>query len=371
VFGYDPAGQVKNATNPDGTTTGYGFDSNGDRSTTRQHDGTTTEFTYDAQSRLRSVSTAGGAIYGYQYNGDGQRTSVDNGSGTPTSDESWDTLTSALSLMIGDATNDYIYGPDGTVVEQVDKGSGVTSYLHADRLGSIRLITDPTGAQTASYTYDAYGQTTGHAGAATTPFGYTGQYTDATGLIYLRARYYDPSTAQFLTRDPLEDETGAPYSYAGSDPLDNSDPSGLDWCVGDYCLGFHPSDAIKPIVNIGRGASFGLSDKIADWISPGASCTVEQDSLDKALGGGATTIATVGWGATRAGYTTGREFSAGRWRFSPFGNSNGNRWVERVPHYHRSVPDPLNPGQSVPGQGIGRHRPWETKSPDTSFWDRW
>ena len=42
------------------------------------------------------------------------------------------------------------------------------------------------------------------------------------------ARYYDPATAQFLTRDPLEDVTGAPHSYAGDDPLDARDPSGLD-----------------------------------------------------------------------------------------------------------------------------------------------
>ena len=54
-----------------------------------------------------------------------------------------------------------------------------------------------------------------------------GQYTDPTGLIYLRARYYDPATAQFLTRDPLEAVTAEPYEYADSDPLDESDPLGL------------------------------------------------------------------------------------------------------------------------------------------------
>ena len=52
-------------------------------------------------------------------------------------------------------------------------------------------------------------------------------------------RYYDPTTGQFLTVDPLIDETGAPYSYAGGDPVDNTDPSGqsipLDF--GAYGLG--------------------------------------------------------------------------------------------------------------------------------------
>jgi RHS repeat-associated protein len=56
------------------------------------------------------------------------------------------------------------------------------------------------------------------------------QYTTPdTGLIYLRARTYDPTTAQFLTRDPLAAITGEPYSYAADDPLDLADPTGLSF----------------------------------------------------------------------------------------------------------------------------------------------
>src|SRR5581483_4953574 len=57
------------------------------------------------------------------------------------------------------------------------------------------------------------------------------QYTDPeTGLQYLRARYYDPATAQFLGRDPLSATTGSPYAYAHENPLNGSDPSGLVPC---------------------------------------------------------------------------------------------------------------------------------------------
>ena len=38
-----------------------------------------------------------------------------------------------------------------------------------------------------------------------------------------------------------------------------------------YSLGFHPMAGLDTLVNIGRGASFGLSDTIANWISPDAS----------------------------------------------------------------------------------------------------
>ncbi len=54
------------------------------------------------------------------------------------------------------------------------------------------------------------------------------QYTSFdTGLIYMRARAYDPTTAQFLTADPLTNITRAPYYYAGDNPLNKADPTGL------------------------------------------------------------------------------------------------------------------------------------------------
>lgn len=40
-------------------------------------------------------------------------------------------------------------------------------------------------------------------------------------------RYYDPTTAQFLTPDPLYAITGPRYGYAGNDPINRSDPTGL------------------------------------------------------------------------------------------------------------------------------------------------
>jgi len=163
-----------------------------------------------------------------------------------------------------------------------------TYYLH-DQLGSTRVLVGQSGTVEATYTYDAYGQMTGSMGSpsalAANPFGYAGQYTDAeSGLVYLRHRYYDPATGQFLSVDALVSVTGQPYAYAAGDPVNNSDPSGLDPCLWGVCLGFHPGAGANAIVNIGRGASFGLSDTIANWISPGASCTVAQNSLDQGIG---------------------------------------------------------------------------------------
>jgi RHS repeat-associated protein len=62
----------------------------------------------------------------------------------------------------------------------------------------------------------------------TTPLLWEGQYQDpTTGLYYMRARWYDPATGQFLSVDPALAETGQPYAYAGDDPVNEADPSGL------------------------------------------------------------------------------------------------------------------------------------------------
>lgn len=64
----------------------------------------------------------------------------------------------------------------------------------------------------------------------------------------------------------------------------------------------------------------------------------------------------------------GREISIGKnWRIAPFGNRTGHP-TGRWPHYHRRGIGPN--GATKPGQSIRRHRPWDQKPVDDSFWDR-
>lgn len=77
-------------------------------------------------------------------------------------------------------------------VEQINTKEEPT-YLHHDQQGSTRLLTGLTGTVTGKCTYSAY-RTPTCEGTATTPLGYDAQYTSTdTGLIYLRARVYDPA----------------------------------------------------------------------------------------------------------------------------------------------------------------------------------
>ena len=111
-------------------------------------------------------------------------------------------------------------------VEQISSG-GTTTYLHHDQQGSTRLLTGSAGTVTGKCTYTPYGTPTCE-GTTNTPLGYDGQYTSSdTGLIYLRARTYDPATGQFLSVDPDVAETQEPYGYAGDNPVNGGDPTGM------------------------------------------------------------------------------------------------------------------------------------------------
>ncbi|RSM42652.1 hypothetical protein DMA12_20735 [Amycolatopsis balhimycina DSM 5908] len=158
----------------------------------------------------------------YAYDGNGLRTAK-TAAGV-TQHFTWDTSTATPELLT-DGTTNYIYGPDGLPVEQIDN-DGQAGYFFHDQLGSTRALLGADGKLAATYTYDAYGRAK-TTGPATTPLTFTGAYSDTeTGFSYLIHRYYDPATAQFLTVDPALALTGDAYRYAESNPANNIDPNG-------------------------------------------------------------------------------------------------------------------------------------------------
>jgi RHS repeat-associated protein len=205
------------ASPPTGSTT-YAYDPEGDRTTAATGTATTT-YTYDQAHRLTQF-TKSGTTTRYAYDGAGRRTSKT--AGGVTFNYVWD----VAGRILSDGIASYLYGPDGTPFEQV--GGATSVWYFADQLGSTRALTDAGGTIVAGYTYTPWGSISSHTGSANTPMLYSGQYTDAeSGLIYLRARYYDPATAQFLTVDPMLDVTRSPYGYVENNPTNNTDPSGM------------------------------------------------------------------------------------------------------------------------------------------------
>ena len=76
-----------------------------------------------------------------------------------------------------------------------------------------RALTDANGGVTRRVEYDAFGQQLAASGTATSEFGYGGEQQDSeTGLINLRARYYDPALGRFISRDSHPGESSSPHS---------------------------------------------------------------------------------------------------------------------------------------------------------------
>jgi RHS repeat-associated protein len=112
-----------------------------------------------------------------------------------------------------------------------------------------------------------------HVGAVATEFQFAGEQTDPTGLQYLRARYYDPSTGRFLSRDPFlgVGQRAASlnrYAYAEGNPAVVADPSGY-FGLGD------------------------ITDKIKDWANSFDAQRVQDHFVDCGTSG-------LIWGASGA-----------------------------------------------------------------------
>ncbi|MGH9199392.1 MAG: RHS repeat domain-containing protein, partial [Acidimicrobiia bacterium] len=101
-------------------------------------------------------------------------------------------------------------------------------------LGSVVSLTDASGNAIVRYWFEPFGHKRAQSGTSSNYWLYTGEQRDSelgfigVGGYYLRARYYDPYTGRFLSRDPLPG--GNPYGYVGNNPVNLIDPYGLIDC---------------------------------------------------------------------------------------------------------------------------------------------
>jgi hypothetical protein len=133
-------------------------------------------------------------------------------------------------------------------------------------------------------------------------------------LIYLRARFYDPSTGQFISRDPATTTTRQPYQYVQDSPLIRTDPSGL-WAIGfgygitgfvgigSWGIGFtaswqvaYTSDrSISVIGNAGGGAGTGVAGGAFGGVGFNGFFSRDARSLNDLLGPFDTVDLAAGW----------------------------------------------------------------------------
>jgi RHS repeat-associated protein len=279
-YTYDDVGRLTEAER-DGSITDYEYDANGNRTRVTVDGAEAAKATYDAQDRIQAY---GSATYDQTAQGDLLRKT----DGSSTLELTYDELgnltkaiasdgntTSTLEYVVdgfgrrvaerlnGQFSKAWLYRDALRPISEVDADGTFMHFVYTnadsapdfilrsgkpyrvvkDHVGSVRLVVNTeTGEVVQRLDYDEFGVVLQDTNPGFQPFGFAGGLYDvATGLLRFGARDYDASTGRWVSKDPISFQGGQTnlYIYAGGDPVNRIDPTGLMEIV--------PTDFIGPL----------------------------------------------------------------------------------------------------------------------------
>ncbi len=211
----------------------YTYDNNGNLTQkTNISTGAFTLYEYDAENKLIRVVREDGSIVNYRYDGLGRR--IEKEVDSVVTKYIYDNEDILLELDGSNSiTARYTHGLDIDEPIIIEK-AGISSFYHADGLGSITELTNNLGAIVQSYTYSSFGKIEFQLDANfDQPYTFTARELDSeTGLYHYRARALDSSIGRFLQQDPMGFAGGDfnLYTYVANQPVNLLDPLGLCIC---------------------------------------------------------------------------------------------------------------------------------------------
>jgi len=213
----------------------YTYDAGG-RIASITRDGEVWNLEYNTRDLITRITDADGElVVEYEYDSEGRRVGTLDATGSrdylvaPLLDE----LESPY-LVVGDETLDaFVYAGDTPLLRLDEEGNPV--YYLTDAIGSVIGLADGQGQEVASFSYDSFGNLRVVEGNVDVggDFRFQSQWLESTTDFYhLLARYYDPETGRFVSRDAIdvietEPESANPYQFAYHNPQIYSDPSGM------------------------------------------------------------------------------------------------------------------------------------------------
>lgn len=235
--------------------------------------GSNSTFSYDAFGKLLTAVTPAGASIAYTMDGKGNVVRIANGGVTTTryiyDDE---------SRIAGEFTDagvmwrQFVYGTDQHSPDYLIDSTGPVRFIK-DHLGSPRLIVKASnGVVLQRMDYDEFGRVTANTSPTYQPFGFAGGfYLRLPGLVKFGARYYDPETGRWTSKDPILFNGGAAnlYGYVQNDPVNFIDPKGLWSFQGSFFAGAGGAITVgadnssgRPFLTLRFGYGFGIGASV-------------------------------------------------------------------------------------------------------------
>ncbi len=307
---------------------------------------------------------------------------------------------------------------DGEITMEAGAQSGVTDkryYYLPDHLGSTRVVLNDAGNVEATSDYFPFGQISRSTGSNFPSQRFAGYEFDIETAFYRAGiRSLNSALGRFTTTDPAG-EFPSPYIYVGNNPIIATDPTGMitQYKVDGEVVYDDGEDNGVEVETTQETVDEHTGDGETDWdaVRNDESSTVNvtnseqflswasgrdftkwertvRDVMHREFDGisywnidakkGEITLLDTPSMLDLIGYATaglvgefawfGKEITIGKnWRIAPFGNRTGHP-TGRFPHYHRSAKDAS--GKVKPGGSIKRHRPWDSRSTDKSWKDR-
>jgi len=244
VYAYDARDRLLSESVAADPVTSYGWDANGNL-VSKVESGTTTTYNWDAENRLRVATLPDGTEVSHRYDADGvwvARAIQHPGEPTETTVFVTDTAGSLSQIVAeleeGALTAQYVRSD--SLLALLSRGAD--RYVHADGVGSVRMLTGDGAESTDRYVYEAFGALVEHAGEAENPYRFAGEYFESAGeLAHHRARWMNPNIGRFLSVDPETGLSRSPlshhrYLYAHASPVSWVDPTGRFASVAELSL---------------------------------------------------------------------------------------------------------------------------------------
>jgi RHS repeat-associated protein len=269
TYTYDKTNQITSETvaGTPPTTTNYSWDANGNNTayTTTTNNQLQTDgnwnYGYDFEGNVtQKVSTTNQGTWTYTYNFDNRLITAEHINSQGLVDQhdefKYDVLGNRIQKSVAfpsATTTKYAYDENGNAWADLDNSgslttrrlyndavdsllakidsSGNTTWYLTDVLGSVRDLTNGSGAPVGHREYDTFGKLTSDTFPPNSErYGWTGRERDVElDLQYNRARYYDANTGRWISQDPLGFDAGDNnlYRYVNNGPTSTADPSGL------------------------------------------------------------------------------------------------------------------------------------------------